>query len=257
MGKLFKLCGEVESLEQAEKLEGYHIERKYDGTRNLFFFKKGVLVKILNRRGLENLNKYPQLLSLKLNEEFDYVFDGEICYFDEIGVSRLNLSQRKINWKSCVAVLFDVLVYENVDVRNQTLKQRLELLSNVKLNEYYFLVKHYLSIREGWEEVKKKGLEGLILKNLGSKYNNFRNSDWVKLKNWKFRTVRFNDFEVHNKGITLTNGFDRVACNGKQSVKVAELLVSNDFVDVNVRFLEETINGFLRKPTFHGIKKSC
>ena len=89
------------------------IELKLDGDRVLF-----VQNRLLNRRGLDITHKYPQI---KIDNE-NTITDGEVCFFDTDNLKTLfNLGRQKINWANCVYVIFDVLQFEGLNLKDKPL----------------------------------------------------------------------------------------------------------------------------------------
>jgi len=50
-------------------------------------------------------------------------------------------------------------------------------------------VSYTFELENAWEDVVRRGAEGLILKDINSPYEYDRSYKWLKLKNWKFQTV--------------------------------------------------------------------
>jgi len=50
-------------------------------------------------------------------------------------------------------------------------------------------VSYTFELEKAWEDVVRRGGEGLILKDINSAYEYDRSYKWLKLKNWKFQVV--------------------------------------------------------------------
>jgi len=78
-----------------------------------------------------------------------------------------------------------------LDVTKQPYLKRkhllLELLEDAPPEIQYVLFT--FDLEKAWEDVVRRGSEGLILKDINSPYEYDRSYKWLKLKNWKFQTV--------------------------------------------------------------------
>lgn len=161
-------------------------EVKLDGYRALAF-KNSKDVRLISRNN-KPLN-YPQLAdSLKLLAADCVILDGEIVALDEKGRSSFQLLQ---NYKSSEQVplgyyVFDLLLLEGKDLRNEPLSDRRKLLAGVlkKAPENILISKELKGSKEDLVRVAQEfGLEGLVAKRLNSRYESGRRSGaWVKLK---------------------------------------------------------------------------
>src|SRR5205823_3576809 len=114
----------------------------------------------------------------------DAVIDGEVCVLDPQGVPRFELIQQG-RVDEAVLFAFDLLRLDGEDLRGRPLEQRRDLLKSVLSNappEVRLAEQMPGPIPEALEEVRKRGLEGLILKAPGSVYEKGRSREWLKLK---------------------------------------------------------------------------
>ena len=109
-------------------------ETKYDGVRAMLIVENFHISKILNRKGLEITNKFPHLLKQKLIFQ-NAVLDCEICVFDDLGKSRLDLVMTKEYWSEAKAIVFDILSYNGKDIRRTYLTDRRFRLKRLLLRE--------------------------------------------------------------------------------------------------------------------------
>ena len=173
----------------------YLFEVKFDGIRALVFASPKK-VSIYNRHAVEITNLYPELQEIKNLVKKNTIFDGEIVLMKDGKPSFLNLQTRahlkdkkKINYLSVkepvIFMAFDLL-YEGCNLIHKPLIKRKELLS--KYQESSVFDKVFYIMNDGiklYEEVKKLELEGIVAKEINSKYLiNTRCDNWLKIKNW-------------------------------------------------------------------------
>jgi bifunctional non-homologous end joining protein LigD len=222
-------------------------------------------VALYNRRGVEVSDVYPELQDLKSDAE-SFMLDGEMCVLDDRGVSQFNTGithrshcktpesiKKAMAGYKVTYVVFDVLSVNNEDLRQQDLeirKQTLEHLNirhpNVKLVEWTY------DINDMWDRITQLGGEGIILKRLGSKYEeNTRSNAWLKVKDIKEVDLVFSKFEDHNKGITIETAEGiRCVVNGSQAQEVKQHLLDDGQVKVTIRHLGQTETGKYRQPVY-------
>jgi len=84
---------------------------------------------------------------------------------------------------------FDLLKLDGEDVEGQPLLERKELLSKLLGdNQTFQYVPHSYDLQKCWEQVVARGEEGLILKDINSRYEHERSYKWLKIKNWRYET---------------------------------------------------------------------
>lgn len=248
--------------------EGWIAEKKYDGSRVKIVIDNGI-EKMVTRRGEEISDKFPEFEDIEV--EGKYVLDGEICYFEN-GKSRFNKLLFRTNQENefkidilsekmpCKLVVFDVLKVNGKDLRHIELQNRVgkldKFMDKIKNGrEHFKRPKQYTNSLDLWEKVERNNLEGIILKDLSSKYTGERSKKWLKVKNWSEAVLEFGEYEENNKGITLENEEGiRVAVLGKQSKRVKGKLEDNGSVKCEIQYLERTEAGKYRQPTFKRLK---
>ena len=177
--------------------ENWAYEIKWDGMRALAFVEDGTL-RLQTVNGLDATNRFPELGGLAAAiAPHDAVLDGEIVTFDEHGVPNFGLLQPRMQARNARAareravtqpafyVLFDLLELDGKDITNEPYEARRQaLLDLVPTGPHW-------KVSEGWvgggdellEVMRSKGMEGLIAKRLGSRYEVGRRSrNWLKLK---------------------------------------------------------------------------
>jgi len=239
---------------------------KEDGTRAEVIFQREKGVKVYSKRNLEITYRYPELLTNLITDCDSLILDGELIMRNKQGNSDFallqstgrNLLQQRllINLQAkrfpIIFVVFDILQRNGEDLRNLPLWKRREILSNSFVqNKYYELIKSSTDIEGLFKETLSKGKEGIIIKNINSRYEERRSEKWLKIKHTKERDILFTDYETHPKGLTLKNDEGiRVACNGYQSQAVKEKLDREHRILITINYLEETRNGMYRQPVF-------
>ncbi len=164
-------------------------EVKYDGYRILAIIENNN-VKLITRNHLDITDKFNEIAnSLKiLSQGKSMILDGEIVIFDKNGKSSFQELQnyiKKKNNESLSYMIFDLLSYDGIDLRETPLierKKKLEtILSNPPIGIHY--CQHILNKgKQFYKEAKKLDLEGIIGKKIDSTYTGGRNGDWIKLK---------------------------------------------------------------------------
>ena len=162
----------------------FHAEVKYDGYRALCALSNG-RVAMWTRNALDLTSRFPRIArALSQIVVGDAVLDGEICVLDAEGVPRFELIQQgKLD--EAVLFVFDLLRIDGEDLRSQPLERRRDLLKSLLSNappELRVAEEVPGPVDEALESVRRRGLEGLILKARGSVYENGRSREWLKLK---------------------------------------------------------------------------
>jgi bifunctional non-homologous end joining protein LigD len=177
--------------------EGWLFEPKLDGVRTLVYLGMNS-VRLMSRTGRDQTSQYPELGRLfeRVTSE-NAVLDGEIVAFDRAGRPSFQRLQQRMNLASKTDIdrirrdvpvqlfVFDVLWLDGRDVTSLPLMERRKLLEEVVVPGKGIDVT--LSVQEHgmalWESAKDRGLEGVIAKRAGSRYQPGRRSpDWKKVK---------------------------------------------------------------------------
>ena len=189
--------------------EDWIAEIKYDGERNLLIIKDGKAT-IKRHEGRIKTEFYPEIIQYVETKQLpDMVLDGEICILEthqkanfSAIQSRVTLQddfKRKLLMKKHQVkfVAFDVIEYNNEDLREKPFGERRKILEGLMLTPITSFDNSellYTQTCDGqtatnlWKDVKDKDLEGLVIKNPHVPY------DWVKVKNWDeddFKIVGF------------------------------------------------------------------
>ncbi len=175
----------------------YFIYEPYLGGTRALVYKSGDHIRILNRKGMWIEFRYPELLELVKNiDAKSAVIDGEIIVLDAKGArSYAKLEMREhlsgaleIETKSkespATFVAFDVLMRNNRWYTDRPLYERKKVLDETVRDNA--IVKKSQWSRSGTElfrEAKKKKLEGVVGKNINSRYEEGKRSgNWIKIQ---------------------------------------------------------------------------
>lgn len=167
--------------------EGWWFEVKWDGYRAIVGSESG-RIRARSRRGLDLLGPFPELAGVEVPD--GVVVDGEIVAFDDQGRPSFSLLQRRTGFGGSGTgapvgvnlVVFDVL-FHGEDVTGLPYEERRELLTRLELPSPIVVPEptptNGISL---FEAVREQGLEGIVGKRLGSRYQPGRRSeDWVKV----------------------------------------------------------------------------
>lgn len=167
--------------------ENWWFEVKWDGYRAIIGAENGV-VRARSRRGLDLLGPFPEIAAAEIPD--GVVVDGEIVAFDENGTPSFSLLQRRTGFGGTGTgvkvgvnlVVFDVL-FHGADVTHLPYEERRTLLTRLELAPPIIVPEptptHGVSL---FEAVKERGMEGIVAKRLGSRYQPGRRSeDWQKI----------------------------------------------------------------------------
>ncbi len=281
--------------------EGYIFEPKMDGTRCIAEVYEDV--KLINRRGRDISRRYPLIVKELGKLTHNCVLDGEIVCFNEEGVPDFNLLQKREQISSEILiegrskgipatyVVFDILARGGEDLVEKPLSERKRILDEtVQDGEHVMKIAYEGDGRKLWNEMRKRGMEGVIAKRVGSAYHPGRRRwDWLKLKNLKtidvvlvgYTTERreisalgmalYRDAELVYTGSVGTGFNEHLIKMLKREIRDSKLRTDKPQV-VNpekapkgmkwlkphlvgeIQYLEMTGGGELRAPSFKGLR---
>lgn len=164
-------------------------EIKLDGYRLLAYIENKK-VKLITRGKHNWTEKFKDIADeLKKLPVDSAIFDGEIVVLDEQHKSNFQLLQNSLKQKnatSFVYYIFDILYYNGYDLTTLKLIERKKILENLLVTvKSLFLRYNDHIIGSGFDVYKKTcelGLEGIISKNINSKYSQRRDRNWLKCK---------------------------------------------------------------------------
>lgn len=165
--------------------EGWWFEVKWDGYRAVVGAADGV-IRARSRRGVDLLGRFPEIGSVEIPDGI--VIDGEIVAFDDAGRPSFSLLQQRMGFGTgngsagVNLVVFDVL-FHGAAVTDLPYEERRSLLDGLGLGPPIVVPEptpaHGTSL---FEAVSSQGMEGIVAKRLGSRYQPGRRSDdWQKI----------------------------------------------------------------------------
>ena len=157
-------------------------EEKYDGVR-IFAYKEGDSVTLISRNAIDRTARYPHIAAAvaKLRAR-TLALDGEIVVFDSKHVSRFELLQQKKGTPRYA--VFDLLYANGLDFREQPLSVRRRALEETVSPSESILLSARLAGDglKAFQIASKRGMEGIVAKNLASLYSESRSTQWLKIK---------------------------------------------------------------------------
>jgi bifunctional non-homologous end joining protein LigD len=157
-------------------------EEKYDGVR-ILAYKESQRVTLLSRNAIDRTERYPHIVSAirELKAE-TLCLDGEMVVFDRRKISRFQLLQQS-KGVSKYAV-FDCLYLNGKDLRKESLATRRNCLEH-SLAPSAHLMRSARLATDGIKAFKiasRRGMEGIVGKNLLARYAEKRSTEWLKVK---------------------------------------------------------------------------
>lgn len=173
-------------------------EIKFDGTRCISYIDaEDKTVKMLNRRMVYFQDRYPELTDMwKDVKAKRVILDGEVVIFEKGKPNFYKLAERehveskvRIELLSKILpasyVVFDILYKDGKELVNLPLIERKKILDRTVKGGSRLLLSEYV-LEKGkafFNTVKKRGLEGVMAKRIGSPYlMGERSKLWLKLK---------------------------------------------------------------------------
>jgi bifunctional non-homologous end joining protein LigD len=164
-------------------------EIKFDGYRALANIDSKRNVDLYSRNFISFNERFSPVAQELRNFFHEAILDGEVVVMDKKGVSSFQLLQnyQRTGQGDLKYYVFDILHLDGVSTRNLSLEDRkdllLTLLSKKKLKNVFYSDHVEKDGKKFFELAKKMNLEGIIAKNLHSKYRpNKRGGDWLKIK---------------------------------------------------------------------------
>jgi bifunctional non-homologous end joining protein LigD len=168
---------------------------KWDGVRNLALVQAGE-VRLWSRRLRERTDQYPELTGLvKACRSSRVVLDGELIVLKG-GQPRFagilereqarRVDERWVKARPTTYMVFDLLEYGDRELYEEPIENRLELLQSLLIpDEHWQMIDSFSgsTASDLFAATTARGLEGVVLKRLGTRYTvGVRSKDWVKVK---------------------------------------------------------------------------
>lgn len=218
---------------------GWVYEEKYDGYR-ILAYKEGSRVRLFSRNAIDRTDRFSAIASaIGALRPSTLLLDGEVSVFDREGVSRFQLLQNLGTGKSVFAV-FDCLYKDGKDLRARPLSERRVALEESTERNKLIVPSRRLASNglAAYRLATERKFEGLVAKDLSSRYVEGRSTFWLKVK-------------VHQEDEFVIGGF--TAPSGSRSHFGALLLGAYDrgklhFVGkVGTGFNDETLAMLFKK----------
>ncbi|MGH7652851.1 MAG: DNA ligase D [Gemmatimonadaceae bacterium] len=185
-----------ETADAAFTRDDWLFELKLDGYRLIASKSKGEAL-LLTRNGNDYTGVFPEIArAVKALPYDECIIDGEVVVSDEKGLPSFAKLQQRGRLSSAMDIrraavelpatfyAFDLLAFEEFDLRKLPLKERKSLLAEAvpKLGALRWL-DHIETEGEAFlEQVTAMGLEGIVAKKSNSKYRGGHSGDWLKIK---------------------------------------------------------------------------
>jgi bifunctional non-homologous end joining protein LigD len=166
---------------------GWVYEEKYDGWR-LMAHRQGDVVRLLSRTGLDCAGRFRELAAAIASlPASPLILDGEVAVFDDQLLSRLDFLRRpdpQALVTPPIYITFDCVYLGERDLRHCPLGARREVLERLIEDQHLLLAARRLPAHglDAWEEVQRRGYEGLVAKDEASAYFGGRTRSWLKVK---------------------------------------------------------------------------
>ena len=175
------------AVKQLPEGPGWLHEVKWDGYRALVI-RNGAQVQIQSRKQKDLTAMYPGIAAAALKLKVaKFVLDGEIVALDESGRPAFQVLQHRGSHAKhqIVFYAFDVLHIDGRNVTSEPIEKRRALLPRILASNPVIRISADLpgAASQVIEAVRSLGLEGVIAKRRGSRYQpGDRSNDWLKLR---------------------------------------------------------------------------
>ncbi len=245
-------------LENVSPTKIWNISQKIDGARYQLVIDKDKVSLIGRHSNSDSNDKYPEIIeeAKKIHSDSKIILDGELCVGTENGIwvmsnflllasrehtqhsSKINLLKKMYPAKFYI---FDII---SEGTNGMILRDRLEVMQNF-VGQFNLKSIKPIPNSEGnfaraellMADVRKIGLEGLMLKNPESKYSNGRSEDWLKWKNFVERDLKVIGYTSKTREISalLLEGGNKV------NALISEVW-RDKLLRLNVSLVEKNIN---------------
>jgi bifunctional non-homologous end joining protein LigD len=157
-------------------------EEKYDGVRMLAY-KEGAKVTLMSRNAIERTARYPAIAAAVAQlKPTTLLLDGEVVVFNKKNVSSFQALQQGSGHASYA--VFDCLYCNGRDLRKEPLSERRAVLESGVSPKPLLLLSVKLATNglKAFQLATRRGFEGIVAKNLASRYVERRSTDWLKVK---------------------------------------------------------------------------
>jgi len=172
--------------------DGCVYEEKLDGWR-ILAFKDGKAVKLVSRNGRDHTSRFPGIVAaLRKLDAITLILDGEVAVYDQQLVSRFEWLRHRPTGQVATPPIFMVFDCPQLegDLRAEPLRVRRRQVEFVLDGAPAELLPVRRLSDDGlkaWQEVLEHGWEGLVAKDLESRYVAGRSVHWLKVKQPHYR----------------------------------------------------------------------
>jgi bifunctional non-homologous end joining protein LigD len=164
----------------------WEYQLKFDGYRAIAF-KTGGRLFLRSRNDNDFSKRYPAVIRGLAGLPDETVVDGEVVALDEDGRPSFNALQNYASHAKLYYCVFDVMVLSGRDLKGEGLETRRDLLERKVVPKLAEPVRYAgpleASLRDLVHSVKAQGLEGLVAKRRGSRYEpGLRSGAWLKMR---------------------------------------------------------------------------
>lgn len=267
--------------------KNYIYELKYDGMRAIVYISN--TIKIISRNKKDITYLFPEFNNIIKLVNKNCILDGEIICISN-GKPDFNKLQNRIHlkdnrkilsqsmWNRAIFVCFDILYYGK-DMCYLPYLERRKILDNISENDVFVKSKIFYNGKKLFKAVKKLGLEGIVCKEVNSKYFiNKRSEKWIKIKNYKYsyfyigaysyttnNTIsvylgEFNNNFFYYVGTVLVSRKDNLYNKILECEKSKNLFINIDdnvnyvkpYIKIKIKYTSRTNNNYLREASYVG-----
>jgi bifunctional non-homologous end joining protein LigD len=165
---------------------GWLHEIKYDGFR-LMARRDQLGLRLLSRRGYDWTNRFRLIADAVVGLRCrSCLIDGEAVACDDQGIPNFKLLIRNRRYGSALLYAFDLLELNGEDLRGEPIEVRKDTLNRLLGSDSAgLLISQPIDAPAdvAFHHICRLGLEGIVSKKLGSKYESGRSSLWLKTTN--------------------------------------------------------------------------
>jgi DNA ligase 1 len=206
----------VESAKNPFDDPSYLFEIKFNGIRGELIKDIKGNVTLFTRHRTPITQKFPEFNDIQLPT--NCILDGEIIVFNqntekddfELVMQRFRANKKEkirslIDEIPAVYIVFDILFYKGKDITDLTLIERKRILEETLVDSIHANKIKYVNEKgiELFEAVQQRGLEGIVAKNLYSKYfcGHRPKHAWYKVINWTYVDAYITGYRKNQFGL--------------------------------------------------------
>jgi len=241
---------------------------KYDGERILAIKRDGEVF-LQNRRGRIKNSFYAEVVETLKLIDGNFIIDGEVISLDDNfntlqrrALTSKPSKQEQVRKEVPVKyMVFDILEYENVNIEDKKLSERVEVLKEffnfVFKRESIEMVIYETDIKSLLELAEANNKEGIVVKDMDKPYERRRSRGWEKLKFFKQTDLKLIGYWINNAGIRCDDDKGNVVqISGHQHHEVKNKIDSEGYCEITIQYLEqsETTKRY-RFPSYVGLRQ--